>query len=131
MRDIKCKECVFWEDDLESCTFYPKEKEMNKYKRTIKVSKDGGWVWELEEVNKKAVKPTEQDVKNAILEILADRKSYNTSLNYAVGYCEAGLDMIQEALRVQCLYILNNITGWRHPKAKVVRITLKAYAGVK
>lgn len=79
----------------------------------------------------KAVKPTEQDVKNAILEILADRKSYNTSLNYAVGYCEAGLDMTQEALKVQCLYILNNITGWSHPKAKIVRITLKAYAEVK
>lgn len=110
MGDINCRGCFVGGYHTETCAFYPKEKEMCKVK---------------------AAKPSEQDVKNAILEILADRKAYNTSLNYAIGYCEAGLDMIQEALRVQCLYILNNITGWRHPKAKVVRMTLKAYAGVK
>lgn len=73
-------------------------------------------------------KPTEVEVKNAILEILADRKSYPTSLNYAVNYCKVGLDMTGEALRVQCLYILNNISHWRHPKAKVCRDILKAFS---
>lgn len=73
-------------------------------------------------------KPTEDQVKDAIRVILSDKKSYTTSLNWAVGYCEAALDMEGgHWLEVQVLYILNNISHWRHPRAKEVRTILKAY----
>jgi hypothetical protein len=71
---------------------------------------------------------TEVDVKEAIRCILRDEKSFDTSLNWAVNYCKAGLSLNGEALRVQCLYILNNITRWRHPDAKEVRLILKQFS---
>jgi hypothetical protein len=70
---------------------------------------------------------SELDVKDAIQTILSDKTKYPTSLNWAVNYCEAALDMVGGELRVQCLYILNNITSWRHPKAKEVRSVLKGF----
>ncbi len=73
-------------------------------------------------------KVTEKEVKKAIWIILSDEKSYNTSLNYAVGYCQHGLSQNGKDLAVQCLYILNNISHWRHPEAKEVRKTLKGFA---
>lgn len=74
------------------------------------------------------MKPTEAEVKKAIQVILADRKCYRTSLNYAVGYCNYAMSMSGHELEVQCLYILNNITGWRNPEAKAVRDTLKSFS---
>jgi len=76
-------------------------------------------------------RPTEIDVKNALLEILADEGKYETSLNHAVSYCEAGLKLLGVELQTQCLYVLNNIAGWRHPKAKIVREILKGYCNLK
>lgn len=69
----------------------------------------------------------------AIKTIISDKKSYPTSLSYAVNYCHQAMNMSPgtEALRVQCLYILNNIQHWRHPEAKAVRIALKREAGLK
>lgn len=56
--------------------------------------------------------------------ILAE--SNKPALNYAVGYARAGLEMTDpEEIRVQCLYILNNITGWRGEAAKETRGTFK------
>lgn len=75
-----------------------------------------------------STKPTETEVRTAIRTILSDTKSYPKSLNYAVNYCHAGLGMSGHALAVQCLYILNNISSWRHPEARAVRQILKAYA---
>jgi hypothetical protein len=66
-------------------------------------------------------------VKIAIQKILADRKSWNTSLNYAVNYCRVAICLEGDALAVQCLYILNNIIHWRHEDAKEVRAVLKNY----
>jgi len=66
-------------------------------------------------------------VHGAIQRILDDVKGYKKSLNYAVGYCRYALTMRDEDLRVQCLYILNNIKGWRHEDAKDVRRILCAY----
>ncbi len=55
--------------------------------------------------------------------------SNEPSLNYAVNYALFGMHMVDgEELRVQCLYILNNISRWRGDLAKEVRATLKAYA---
>ncbi len=55
------------------------------------------------------------------------------SLNYAVGYAEAGLgmEMGSHEAKVQALYVLNNVTHWRGDLAKTVRAALKAEAGVK
>lgn len=75
-------------------------------------------------------RPMEDQVKAAIRLILSDTKSYSTSLNYAVGYCRYALGMTGEDLRVQCLYILSNLARWRHPAAKEVRATLKAFSQV-
>lgn len=72
----------------------------------------------------------EATVKQAIKAILEDEKSYSKSLNYAVNYCKQALNMSGEELRVQCLYILGNITHWRHYKAKEVREILKMYSKV-
>lgn len=70
----------------------------------------------------------EDEVYDSIKCILSDKKSYGTSLNYAVNYCKAAFGMKGEALRVQCLYILNNISHWRHPLAKDVRKVLKEFS---
>ena len=69
-----------------------------------------------------------EKVLQAIEIILSDEKHYSTSLNYAVNYCKAAMTMTKEELKVQCLYILGNITGWRHPDAKAVRQILKDYS---
>ena len=68
-------------------------------------------------------------VRAAVQIILSDKKSYTTSLNYAVNYCKFAVEgfLTGHDLAVQCLYILNNITHWRHPKAKEVRSILKSF----
>lgn len=71
---------------------------------------------------------TEDQVHNAISVILNDRANYSKTLNWAVDYCRAGMTMGGHDLKVQCLYILSNISRWRHPEAKSVRDTLKAYS---
>jgi len=63
--------------------------------------------------------------QEAIDVILSDQKNYKTSLNFAINYCRAAKRMTGEELDVQCLYILNNITRWRHPLAKEVRRALR------
>lgn len=65
--------------------------------------------------------------KEAIKIILSDKKSYKKSLNYAVAYCQAamGMDVDSHEFKIQVPYILNNITHWRHPKAKDVRVALR------
>ena len=71
----------------------------------------------------------EKEVKDAIKVILLDKDHYATSLNYAINYSNYALDMTGEELRVQCLYIIGNITHWRHPKAKEVRNIIRAFGG--
>ena len=70
---------------------------------------------------------TDAQVHEAIKVILDDKKAHGGSLNWAVNYCLLSREMHGEALRVQCLYILGNISHWRHPLAKAVRDTLKSY----
>ena len=67
--------------------------------------------------------------KEAIKTILSDKKSFLTTLNYAVDYCNSALNMSGHELDVQCLYILNNIVYWRHPQAKDVRKALRKEKG--
>lgn len=57
------------------------------------------------------------------------RNADKPALNYAVGYARAGLDMTEaEEIRVQSLYILNNISGWRGDEAKAARAIFKGVA---
>lgn len=72
-------------------------------------------------------KPYERMVHRAIEQILLDKPAYKTSLNYAVNYCEVAAGFSGEDLRVQVLYILNNITHWRGQGHKEIRSLLKAY----
>lgn len=69
----------------------------------------------------------EGNVKEAIKVILSDTKAYSKTLNYAVRYCETALSLEGYELQIQCLYILNNITRWRHSKAKAIRVILKNF----
>ena len=60
-----------------------------------------------------------------------DPKQVN-QVNYAVNYAKAGKRMVlSHEIKVQALYILNNITNWRGPNAKEVRAALKKVGGVK
>jgi hypothetical protein len=70
----------------------------------------------------------ESHVHEVIQTILSDWEKYSTSLKYAVRYCEVALEMKEHVLKIQCLYILNNITNWRHPNAPYIRRVLKAFA---
>lgn len=63
--------------------------------------------------------------QEAIDIILSDTKSYKTSLNWTVNYCKQAKELSGQALNIICLYILDNIKGWRHEKAKEVRMVLK------
>jgi hypothetical protein len=70
-------------------------------------------------------KPTDQEVHSALRTII--RNGESKALNYCVNYAKAGLYMYEEVLRIQCLYVLNNMTHWIGEEAKEVRALLKAY----
>lgn len=54
------------------------------------------------------------------------------SLNWAVNYAREGLTMTDpNEIKVQALYILNNMTQWRGDTAKAVRTSLKKIGGVR
>jgi len=71
------------------------------------------------------MKPTDTQVHEALQIILDNRTS--KALNYAINYASLGTLMDGEELRIQCLYVLNNMTHWRGEDAKKVRQVLKAY----
>jgi hypothetical protein len=71
---------------------------------------------------------TETDVQTALDVILSDSDNYGRTLNYAVHYVRAARLMTGSELRTQCLYVLGNLTRWRHPRAKYVRDTLREFA---
>ena len=82
--------------------------------------------------NKKRKELKMEKVKEAINTILSDKESYPKSLNYAVNYCRYALTITDiEEMKIQVIYILGNITHWRHVKAIQVRKTLKKFAGIK
>ena len=65
-----------------------------------------------------------EEFNKACRALLANKDMY--ALNYAVGYASDGLGMTDpETIRVQCLYILNNMSGWRGDTATECRITFK------
>jgi hypothetical protein len=67
-------------------------------------------------------------IANALRAIVQNRDK--KALNYAVNYAQCGLTMIntgspKKDIRVQLLYILNNITHWRGKEATIVRSVIK------
>ena len=72
---------------------------------------------------------TEKEVKEALQVIIDNRQA--KALNYAVNYAREGLLLKGEALRVQVLYVLGNMTGWRGITAKEVRTVLKEFTKQK
>lgn len=64
----------------------------------------------------------------AIIAAGRDPKQVN-QVNYAVAYAVYGRTMVlSRDIKVQALYILNNITSWRGDTAKAVRAALKEIA---
>jgi len=73
------------------------------------------------------------------LQLIVDNAE-NPALNYAINYARHGLSITDpEELRVQCLYVLNNVSGWRANKKFAVtkeqianaRSAIKLASGVK
>ena len=59
-------------------------------------------------------------------------KRYTVSGPMAYVYARAGLHMTdREMIRVQALYILSNLQGWRGEEARMVKATLKHFADIK
>jgi hypothetical protein len=53
-------------------------------------------------------------------------------MRYAAAYAQAGREMDDpEYIRVQCLYILNNLGHWRGEEAREVKATFKRLATKK
>ena len=68
----------------------------------------------MKKVKVEVVRPTESEVKEALRLISVNRNE--KSLNYAVAYAVAGQSMTDYELKVQCLYVLNNMIYWRGVK---------------
>ncbi len=66
------------------------------------------------------------------LQAIVDNE-HEPSLNYAVNYAREGLnrDLVGDTLRIQVLYILNNMSRWHGDLAKEVRATLKNHGKTK
>lgn len=75
-----------------------------------------------------------QDILQAAKSILMNADK--PALNYAVNYTHHLIQMLidnepQRDVRVQCLYVLNNIQHWRGDEAKKARKAFKTYCGIK
>lgn len=71
------------------------------------------------------------DCCHAIIVAAKDPKQVR-QVDYAVGYARSGQWMSDaHEIKVQALYILNNISSWRGEVAKTVRASLKQIGGVK
>lgn len=70
-------------------------------------------------------RPTDEQMRDALEIIMNNRDA--KALNYAVAYADIGIGLEGDDLRIQCLYVLNNMSHWRGDNAKKVRTILKAY----
>ena len=76
----------------------------------------------------------EEEVKEVIKEILKDRKSYKTTLRFALKYCRRALKASGNELREACLYILGNTScvyygrGWDGEHSYKLKEKLRKYA---
>lgn len=57
------------------------------------------------------------------------QKTPTAMIHYAASYAAAGRHMHdRSAIRVQALYILNNLQGWRGEEARLVKAQLREFA---
>ena len=58
--------------------------------------------------------------KDAMRLVVANKEM--KALNYAVNYALAGLDMVEDSheFRVQCLYLVGNLSSWRATQSSSV-----------
>lgn len=73
----------------------------------------------LMKVPKKMVEGEIHNLFNVVL--LQKQEGY---MSYAYTYAQAGLEMKGEKLRVQVLYVLNNLGGWRGEVARSTKVQL-------
>ena len=60
--------------------------------------------------------------------VLADADNHKGNMPYARAYAKAGLHItVPDAQRTQALYVLTNLSHWRHADAKAVRAFLKEF----
>mgnify|MGYP001565151008 CR=1 FL=1 len=76
-------------------------------------------------------KPTLDEVRQALRKVMEAPDTGFTA--YAQTYALAALQMhmVDEEMRVQLLYVLNNLQQWRGEEARQTKSILKAYAKVK
>ncbi len=67
--------------------------------------------------------PNEKVVRDQLYKVLNWANGKGTE--YAKTYAAAGLEMTDEDLRVQVLYVLSNLQYWRGPIAREVKQALK------
>lgn len=60
--------------------------------------------------------------------IKAAEHSQGGNLQFAAAYAYRGLDQTAEFRRVQSLYTLSNLAGWRGDEARAVKAALKEFA---
>ena len=60
--------------------------------------------------------------------LAANRLRARGLIHYAAAYAKADATMTGRDWEVQCLYILNNLSGWRGDEAKAVKAFLKGEA---
>lgn len=73
-------------------------------------------------------RPTDGQVRDALETLVVTHHLTNIkALNYAVNYAAVGIELEGDELRIQCLYVLNNMSHWRGDDAKKVKAILKAY----
>ena len=73
----------------------------------------------------------EKIIKDALKEIMLDRRQYSASLNYAIECCGEAMNLTGEELREKCVCIVKNVKGWRAPQAGEVRRVLKEFVKTK
>lgn len=70
-------------------------------------------------------KPTEEEVDD-VLWMIIEHKG-DKGLDYAIDYAKHGVGLSGKELKIQCMYILNNIIHWRKNGHKEVRSVLKRF----
>ena len=68
----------------------------------------------------------EKQVKEVLKQILLV-ESDTGFLPYAKGYSRKALSMTGEALRIQVIYVLNNLQYWRGKEARAAKKILKSF----
>jgi hypothetical protein len=73
------------------------------------------------------ISPSPDDVREHLMIVICDEKAHGTTLNWAIQRVKMAYRAPDHELKDRLLYILGNMTHWRHPQAKQVRNVFKQY----